>query len=45
MPTDLHLQGRLDLEALVTETIRLGEVQKAFERMHHGDALRSVMLL
>ncbi|MEU9238966.1 S-(hydroxymethyl)mycothiol dehydrogenase [Streptomyces sp. NPDC048385] len=45
MLIDLHLQGRLDLDAFVTETIALGEVEKAFERMHHGDVLRSVVLL
>ncbi|MFJ9900877.1 S-(hydroxymethyl)mycothiol dehydrogenase [Streptomyces sp. NPDC091280] len=41
---DLYLQGRLDLEAFVTETIALDEVEKAFERMHHGDVLRSVVI-
>ncbi|MEU6548178.1 MULTISPECIES: S-(hydroxymethyl)mycothiol dehydrogenase [unclassified Streptomyces] len=41
---DLHLQGRLDLGAFVTETIGLTDVEKAFERMHHGDVLRSVVV-
>jgi len=45
MLIDLHLQGRLDLGAFVTETIELTEVEKAFERMHHGDVLRSVVVL
>ncbi|MEW1776390.1 S-(hydroxymethyl)mycothiol dehydrogenase [Streptomyces sp. NPDC086777] len=45
MLIDLYLQGRLDLDAFVTETVRLDEVEKAFERMHHGDVLRSVVLL
>ncbi|MEU2236735.1 S-(hydroxymethyl)mycothiol dehydrogenase [Streptomyces vietnamensis] len=45
MLVDLHLQGRLDLDAFVTETIALDEVEKAFERMHHGDVLRSVVVL
>ncbi|MER5836580.1 S-(hydroxymethyl)mycothiol dehydrogenase, partial [Streptomyces sp. NPDC002130] len=44
MLIDLHLQGRLDLGAFVTETIQLDEVEKAFERMHHGDVLRSVVV-
>ncbi|MEV0179838.1 S-(hydroxymethyl)mycothiol dehydrogenase [Streptomyces sp. NPDC050625] len=44
MLIDLHLQGRLDLDAFVTETIALDEVEKAFERMHHGDVLRSVVV-
>ncbi|MFD7983887.1 S-(hydroxymethyl)mycothiol dehydrogenase [Kitasatospora indigofera] len=42
---DLHLQGRLDLDAFVTETIELDAVEQAFERMHHGDVLRSVVIL
>ncbi len=41
---DLYRQGRLDLDAFVTETIALGEVEQAFERMHHGDVLRSVVV-
>ncbi|MDF3149585.1 zinc-binding dehydrogenase, partial [Streptomyces sp. T21Q-yed] len=45
MLIDLYLQGRLDLDAFVTETISLDEVEKAFERMHHGDVLRSVVVL
>jgi S-(hydroxymethyl)mycothiol dehydrogenase len=45
MLVDLYLQGRLDLDAFVTETIALDEVEKAFERMHRGDVLRSVVVL
>ncbi|MBA2810967.1 S-(hydroxymethyl)mycothiol dehydrogenase [Streptomyces sp. KM273126] len=45
MLINLYLQGRLDLEAFVTETIQLDEVEKAFERMHAGDVLRSVVTL
>ncbi|WP_432073620.1 S-(hydroxymethyl)mycothiol dehydrogenase [Streptomyces wuyuanensis] len=41
----LHLQGRIDLDAFVTETIGLGDVEKAFARMHAGDVLRSVVVL
>ncbi|MFE5793864.1 S-(hydroxymethyl)mycothiol dehydrogenase [Streptomyces sp. NPDC056503] len=45
MLIDLHRQGRIDLGAFVTETIALDEVEKAFERMHEGDVLRSVVVL
>ncbi|MGW7271029.1 S-(hydroxymethyl)mycothiol dehydrogenase [Streptomyces sp. NPDC054864] len=45
MLIDLYQQGRLDLDAFVTETIALEDVEKAFERMHHGDVLRSVVVL
>jgi S-(hydroxymethyl)mycothiol dehydrogenase len=45
MLVDLHLQGRLALEDFVTETIGLGDVEAAFEKMHRGEVLRSVVLL
>ncbi|KRA38910.1 MULTISPECIES: S-(hydroxymethyl)mycothiol dehydrogenase [unclassified Nocardioides] len=45
MLVDLYRQGRLDLDAFVSEEIGLGEVEAAFERMHHGDVLRSVVVL
>ncbi|MCZ2527886.1 S-(hydroxymethyl)mycothiol dehydrogenase [Streptomyces sp. HB2AG] len=45
MLIDLYLQGRLDLDAFVTETIGLDAVEEAFDRMHAGDVLRSVVLL
>ncbi|MGW2253852.1 S-(hydroxymethyl)mycothiol dehydrogenase [Kitasatospora sp. NPDC001660] len=45
MLIDLYLQGRLDLGAFVTETIELDAVEQAFERMHQGDVLRSVVVL
>ncbi len=40
----LYQQGRLDLDAFVSEEIGLGDVEAAFEKMHHGDVLRSVVL-
>jgi S-(hydroxymethyl)mycothiol dehydrogenase len=45
MLIDLYLQGRFDLDAFVSETIGIGDVEAAFEKMHHGDVLRSVVLL
>ena len=45
MLIDLYLQGRLDLGAFVSETIGLGDVEQAFEDMHHGRVLRSVVVL
>jgi S-(hydroxymethyl)mycothiol dehydrogenase len=44
MLIDLYLQGRLDLDAFVTETIGLDDVEAAFEKMHGGDVLRSVVV-
>ncbi len=45
MLVDLYQQGRLDLDAFVTEEIGIGDVESAFEKMHHGDVLRSVVIL
>ncbi|MFI5958272.1 S-(hydroxymethyl)mycothiol dehydrogenase [Cryptosporangium sp. NPDC051539] len=44
MLIDLYLQGRLPLDKFVTETIPLDGVEAAFEKMHHGDVLRSVVV-
>jgi S-(hydroxymethyl)mycothiol dehydrogenase len=44
MLVDLYLQGRLDLDAFVSETIGIDDVEAAFEKMHHGDVLRSVVV-
>ncbi|MFI7438746.1 S-(hydroxymethyl)mycothiol dehydrogenase [Nonomuraea indica] len=45
MLVSLYLQGRLDLDAFVTETIGLDDVEEAFARMHRGEVLRSVVTL
>ncbi len=45
MLVDLYLQGRLDLDKFVSETIGLGDIEAAFEKMHRGEVLRSVVVL
>src|ERR1700712_2407668 len=45
MLVDLYQQGRLDLDAFVTEEIALDGIEAAFEKMHSGDVLRSVVVL
>jgi S-(hydroxymethyl)mycothiol dehydrogenase len=42
---DLYLQGRLDLDRFVSETIGLDDVEEAFHRMERGEVLRSVVVL
>ena len=44
MLVDLYLQGRFDLDAFVSEEIALDGVEAAFEKMHKGDVLRSVVV-
>lgn len=45
MLVDLYTQGRLDLDAFVSETIGLADVETAFAKMHDGTVLRSVVQL
>ena len=45
MLIDLYRQGRFDLDAFVSETITLDDVEAAFEKMHRGEVLRSVVQL
>ena len=42
---ELYLAGRLPLDKFVSETVGLGDVEAAFEKMHHGEVLRSVVVL
>lgn len=44
MYIDLYLQGRLDLERFVSETIPLDGVEGAFHKMERGEVLRSVVV-
>ena len=45
MLIDLYLQGRLDLDRFVSETITLDDVEEAFHRMERGEVLRSVVVI
>jgi S-(hydroxymethyl)mycothiol dehydrogenase len=42
---DLYLQGRLPLEKFVSERIGLDGIEEAFDKMHDGKVLRSVVVL
>ena len=44
MLIDLYQQGRLPLDAFVTEEIGIDDVEAAFDKMHGGEVLRSVVL-
>jgi S-(hydroxymethyl)mycothiol dehydrogenase len=43
MLVDLYQRGRLDLDAFVSELIGIGDIEAAFEKMHRGEVLRSVV--
>ena len=40
----LYLDGQLKLDEMVTSRITLNDVNEAFEAMHHGDVIRSVII-
>jgi S-(hydroxymethyl)mycothiol dehydrogenase len=42
---DLYSQGRLPLQKFVSEKIDITDVEAAFEKMHRGEVLRSVVML
>ena len=41
---ELYMQGRLDLDRFVSETIGIGDVEEAFHKMEFGEVLRSVVV-
>jgi S-(hydroxymethyl)mycothiol dehydrogenase len=45
MLIELYLNGRLDLDRFVSETIELDAIEQAFARMERGEVLRSVVLI
>jgi S-(hydroxymethyl)mycothiol dehydrogenase len=45
MLIDLYLQGRLPLQDFVSEKIGIGDVEAAFDKMHKGEVLRSVVMV
>ncbi len=45
MLIDLYMQGRLNLDGFVSETITLDGVEDAFHKMERGEVLRSVVVI
>ncbi|WP_375485796.1 S-(hydroxymethyl)mycothiol dehydrogenase [uncultured Jatrophihabitans sp.] len=45
MLVDLYQQGRFPLDKFVTERIGIDDIEAAFDKMHAGDVLRSVVML
>jgi S-(hydroxymethyl)glutathione dehydrogenase/alcohol dehydrogenase len=41
---DWYMDGKIDLDALVTHTMPLEDINRAFDLMHHGESIRSVVL-
>jgi S-(hydroxymethyl)mycothiol dehydrogenase len=45
MLVELYRQGRLDLDAFVSEEIGIEDVEAAFGKMERGEVLRSVVVM
>ena len=41
--TDWYMAGRLEIDALVTDTLPLERINDAFDLMHEGKAIRTVV--
>jgi S-(hydroxymethyl)glutathione dehydrogenase/alcohol dehydrogenase len=41
---DWYMEGRLDIDSLITHTLPLADINKGFELMHAGESIRSVVI-
>jgi S-(hydroxymethyl)glutathione dehydrogenase/alcohol dehydrogenase len=41
---DWYMDGRIDIDALITHTMPLADINKAFDLMHAGESIRSVVV-
>lgn len=41
---DWYMDGRIDIDSLITHTMPLSEINTAFDLMHRGESIRSVVL-
>ncbi len=40
---DWYMEGKIDIDSLITHVMPLGEINKAFDLMHAGESIRSVV--
>ncbi len=41
---DWYMDGKIDIDSLITHTMPLDDINKAFDLMHHGESIRSVVV-
>jgi S-(hydroxymethyl)glutathione dehydrogenase/alcohol dehydrogenase len=41
---DWYMDGKIDIDSLITHTMPLGDINKAFDLMHRGESIRSVVI-
>ena len=40
---DWYMEGRIRIDELITHTMPLSDINRAFDLMHHGESIRSVV--
>ena len=40
---DWYMQGKLNIDDLITHVMPLARINEAFDLMHHGESIRSVV--
>ena len=41
---DWYMNGRIEIDPMITHTLKLEEINKAFDLMHKGESIRSVVV-
>ena len=41
---DWYMDGKINIDDLITHTMTLNDINRAFELMHSGESIRSVVL-
>ena len=41
---DWYMDGKIEIDPMITHTMPLGEINKGFDLMHEGKSIRSVVL-
>ena len=41
---DWYMEGKIEIDSLITHTMKLPEINTAFDLMHAGTSIRSVVL-
>ena len=41
---DWYMDGKIDIDPMITHTLKLDEINKGFDLMHAGESIRSVVV-
>jgi len=41
---DWYMDGRIDIDSLITHTMPLDKINEGFDLMHRGESIRSVVI-